>query len=42
MKPDIKENRDIIDEIELDEDESNQPYFDPYVFCKINDKLTFD
>ena len=42
MKPDIKENIDILAEIELDEDESNEPFFDPYVFCKINDLLTFD
>ena len=42
MKPDIKENIEILAEIELDEEESNQPYFDPHAFCKINKELTLD
>ena len=41
MKPDITKNKEIIAEIELDTEESIEPYFDPYVFCKINNKLTF-
>ena len=42
MKPDIKENREILAEMELDKEESIEPYFDPYVFCKINGELIFD
>ena len=40
MKPDIKENIQMLAEIELDEEESKQPYFDPNAFCKINAELT--
>ena len=40
MKPDIKENIQMLAEIELDEEEFKQPYFDPSVFCKMNAELT--
>ena len=40
MKPDIKQNIQMIAEIELDDEESIQPYFDPNVFCKMNGELT--
>ena len=40
MKPDIKKNIQMLAEIELDEEEFKQPYFDPNAFCKINGELT--
>ena len=40
MKPDIKENQDILDGIELDEGSQLEPYFDPYAFVEKHGELT--
>ena len=42
MKPDINENKEILDGIVLDEDARLEPYFDPYSFSEMNNELTVD
>ena len=42
MKPDIEENLEIINGIELDEDSHLEPYFDPYAFCEQHGELKLE